>query len=133
MELLILPEPDGTHAKVRFSGVVSDPPADAQRVQPGGSHDGIPYDAWRARMGQRVDVAALRVRLAAEVEEERSRAAHDDALGPKPSGLGPYGFVHAGRKSALTREGLQLRCAGLEPPEAGWSADGAAQAARALR
>ena len=126
MELLILPDPGSTHATVRSAGRVGESPAGAHVLRPGESYEGVPYDEWRVRLGQTVDVVALQSRLASPdpaAGEEPFHPAPDDSLGYKPPYLGDYGFIHENRPKACTRDELIRRCERVEPPTAVWTPD----------
>lgn len=59
MDLLITWNAYGTHADVRAAPDGAAVPRGAHRLLPGEEHYGIPYEAWRARVGRTVDVLAL--------------------------------------------------------------------------
>lgn len=59
MDLLIVWDAGGTHADVRPAGDDAPVPRGAHRLRPDEEHYGIPYRAWRARVGRTVDVCAL--------------------------------------------------------------------------
>ncbi|HEX8212510.1 MAG TPA: rhomboid family intramembrane serine protease [Longimicrobium sp.] len=68
MELLITWDDGGTHADVQVAprdGIV---PRGAHRLHPDEEYYGIPYSAWRARIGRTVDVPALQSGFNSRVE-----------------------------------------------------------------
>src|ERR1700741_2743501 len=130
MEILIRPDPGGTHASVRSAGRAAEPPAGAHPLRPGDSYRGIPYEAWHARLGQTVDVAALQSRLGSPDlipepwrEPEPFPPTADASLGPRPSHLGDYGFIRDLGPKACTRDELVRRCARVNLPTAVWPPD----------
>lgn len=59
MDLLITWDAGGTHADVRADPAGVHLPRGAHRLRPDEEYYGIPYGAWRARVGRTVDVLAL--------------------------------------------------------------------------
>jgi hypothetical protein len=59
MNLLILPDADGTHARVSETTAKSTD-AGGHLLQPGESYRGVPYDVWCSYVDKSVEVKALR-------------------------------------------------------------------------